>query len=217
MKKGVVILSLAIMVLGANYSSQESKESWPKPKINFYGILKDITVAEKYKVENVTISRMYSRIPVYAVPKDPNANPSDHTTYIDLDEEYQIKQSLPHDSSVIRFKNRDYVKIEVISKGTKKHTRHYLVEKSRKIYCEEMSEAGPKEKELNFKALDTLTILGYKKHATKNKKESELDVSTTKEIIKELEAEADKVAEKGVKNKIKKLAKNLKQVVKDTF
>ena len=218
MKKGVVtVLGIATIFLAAGYSSQDSKESRAKPSVNFYGVLKD-TSGSTYKVKNITIGRMYSHIPFYAIPSDKKANPSDHTTLIDLSEEYQIRQSVPFDASVSEFNNRDYVKIEIITKDKKKTKHKYLVEKGRRIFCEEDNESGAKEKELTFRALDTLTIHGYEKREDKEKATS-LNLTTTALIIDELEDLSKKLPEKdkGIKNKILNLISDLRHSIRSVF
>lgn len=232
MKRGKVLLASLAFIFCVNFSTQQSEESKVKPTVNFYGTIRDTSGAE-YNVDNITISGLYKRIPVYAVPAKATDNPQDNKTLIDLDEEYQIKQMIPHDASVVTFNNRQYVKIEVISRDKEKTKRNYIVEKTRKIYCNEKCDAGPKEKEFSFTALDILTIDGYKSQeeekSDEKKNDQSLTLTTTRKLIEELEEvsqqiptdkqsfEANEKKIKGLKNKMLSLLDQLKKTIQALF
>lgn len=153
------LLWAASILLCANFSSETSTTGRQKNKINFCGTLTD-SQGNTINIENISISGMWERIPVYQKPKSPDVKPDINTTRIDLQEVAQIK--LPSPEPIIsKFKNREYIDIVVIYNDDKRTAKPYIVELSKKILCDEINEAGPIEKEVSFQALGTLTITGY--------------------------------------------------------
>jgi len=166
----------------ANFSSQDSTiAGGEKPPINFYGKLTDST-GETYQVENITISNMYRQVPVYKEPTDKGTDPSINITRLDFIEIYSI--SVPHPNQVLSFNNRQYVKLEITSRDANHTKQEYIIEKSKRIICDEINTAGAIEKDLAFQAVDTLVFEGHKateeKKATKEKKEEPQTTSAAK-------------------------------------
>lgn len=153
-------LLFGTFLLCANFGSDDtSVEGREKPKINFYGKLTD-TSGNSFKVENITISGMYKQIPVYQKPDDKNTDPSINITRIDFTEIDTIR--VPHPKTVLTFNNRAYIELEISSKDPKKTKQTYIIERSKRVICDQINSAGPIEKDLAFQAVDTLSITGHK-------------------------------------------------------
>lgn len=157
--------SCIMISLCANFATQESEEGKEKPKVNFEGILLDNS-GQSYTVENITIGGIYKSIPVYSQPAQNNQDPLQNTTFLDLAETSEIR-TVDTPAADLVYLGRPYVKIEVISKDSKKTTFSYLVETSRKIMCDIRNDAGPLEKQIAFPALKTLTITDHKARVEK--------------------------------------------------
>jgi hypothetical protein len=163
MRTNYIKISVAIIscVGLAQFSAQQSQDGKEKPKVNFYGTIVDQS-GNSTEVENITLSGLYRRIPVYVKPKR-MANPDLNKRYIDLDETAQIR--VPYDGEnpkIFPFKGRDFVEIQIVSNDGKNTVKPYIVERTRKIYADEKNAAGPIEMVLGIEALDTLTLKGYK-------------------------------------------------------
>ena len=156
----VVVASLAFVVLAQFSSDTSTTGGKEKHSINFYGTLIDSQGAT-YDVDNISISGLYKQIPVYQKPENHNVNPDINKSRIDLAEVYAIK--MPGTEPIItKFNKREYVDIIIISNDASKTEYRYIIELSRKIYCDQLNDAGPIEKEISFQALNKLTIKGYK-------------------------------------------------------
>jgi hypothetical protein len=143
-------------------SSRQSSEIREKPAINFKGTITRQHDETIYPVENITISGLYQKIPVYTLPDNKDIDPAEDITFIDLNEINQIYPTKPNPHDGIHsFKNRDYIEITIAWKDSKKSTENFIIEISRKIFCDRINEAGPLEKELSFASLKNLTITGY--------------------------------------------------------
>jgi hypothetical protein len=157
-------LSIAIsaIVCCAHFSQNSSVDGQEKPKVNFYGELYDQT-GRHYNVENINISGMYRQIPFYKKPRKISMNPETNTTRIDLKETMEIRVPTRDEAAIVStFKNREYVTVEIVLNDPQQTRNDYIIEKSRKLYCDEVSDAGPIEKELSFEAVNKIIIKGYK-------------------------------------------------------
>ncbi len=165
-----ITMSIIALGLAAQFSQQQSGEGKDKPKINFSGTLVDQT-GHSYQVENITLSGMYRSIPFYKKPRKASTSPETNTTRIDLKETSEIRVPYRDDAPIIsNFKNRDYIEVEVILNDQTKNG--YIIERSRKIFCDEMTAAGPVEKEISFEALDKISITGHKEREMQRSKKN---------------------------------------------
>lgn len=159
------LIAITMFLVSAHFGSQEeSVAGREKPHINFYGTLTD-TSGKKYEVDNITISGMYKQIPVYQKPDNKNVNPSINTTRIDFTEVQSIH--VPHPTTFLTFNNRQYIEIEVTSKnlseGKSTHLKeNYIIERTKRLICDQVNSAGPIEKDLSFEAVDTVTFTKHK-------------------------------------------------------
>ncbi len=162
-----ITLGLVSIFILANYTTQESTvEGRKKHKVNFYGTLAPRS-GKKFECDNISIAGVYKQIKVYAPPGEQDdqvkhtlkVNPNSITTKIDLVETSQIR--VPHPETIWTYQRKKgarqikYVEIKI-------NGHSYLIETSRKIICDEISKAGPIEKEILFTALKSLTIKGYR-------------------------------------------------------
>ncbi len=147
--------------LSINFSSQDTSVdgSDKKPSINFYGTLTD-TTGQKYQVEDITISGMYKQIPVYQKPKDKQTDPHVHITRLDFVEMHMLR--IPNPQDILTFNNRQYIEIEVTSRDATRTKQNYIIERSKRIICDQINSAGRIEKDLAFEAIDSLVFEGHK-------------------------------------------------------
>ena len=220
------ILQLALCILSlfmlANYSSEDS-ELGPKKKqrVNFYGKLID-SQGQEIKVDNISISGIYKQIQFYIKPESPDVNPDVNITKIDLSETKKILRKSP---DLVKFKNRDYVEITIISNDAQETKNNYIIESSKKIWCDQMNPAGSIEKEVKFQGIKELIIDGYKSRETEeNKKlesskkdEMELLKTTTTRLIDDIEESSKKIEEPTIKKQILSHLNDLKETIKQFF
>ncbi|MBN1549054.1 hypothetical protein JW872_00090 [Candidatus Babeliales bacterium] len=156
----IIIAALSFVVL-AHFSSDNSTTGGKeKHSVNFYGTLTD-NQGNVCDVDNISISGLYKQIPVYQKPEKHDINPDINKSRIDLAEVYAIK--MPGTEPIItKFDKREYVDIIIVSNDKNKTEYRYIIELSRKIYCDQLNDAGPIEKEISFQALNNLVIKGYK-------------------------------------------------------
>ncbi len=166
-------IALSALIFCAHFSQNSSVEGKEKPKINFYGELYD-TTGRQYHVENITISGMYRQIPFYKKPRKATMSPDSNTTRIDLKETFEILVPTRDEVAIVStYKNREYITVEVLLNDPQQTRNDYIIEKSRKLYCDEITDAGPIEKELSFEAVNKIVINGCKPREearTNNKK-----------------------------------------------
>src|SRR5438876_662120 len=125
MKAMRIAATTAIIFLLANWGSEESSvEGRKKPSVNFYGTLtaydENDKAGKEYKVENITVSRLYKQIEIYDMPitaaqatsfdleKDPTKGVK---TFVDLSEVSEI--TVPNPEIVWKYhkeKNDRYIK-----------------------------------------------------------------------------------------------------------
>ncbi len=154
----IACTSSSMLMLG--FSTQEpAGEPKEQQKINFYGILVD-TNHEKYRVENISIAGAYENIELYKKPLTPEGNPPDHTDIIDLIDVAIIRRpTTTEEPHTYTFNKREYIEIEVVFTDGTEH--RYIIEKSKKILCNELSNGEFIKKKIAFEALAYLKIQGH--------------------------------------------------------
>jgi len=200
-----LFLSLSALVILPHFSSQNSKTGG-KPDVNFYGKVTDSR--ETFKAENITIEREIRGIPVYQQPpaeekelkKDEASTPAqkttdhdkkttsqatfdphDNVTRLDLSEIYKITVS-PHQMPR-RIGNRDYITLNVYSKDADHTQNTYMIEADKKLFFDQVNAAGPIEKEIKMKAVDSIELEGYKQNSPvlpEKKESTSVDTSSSK-------------------------------------
>lgn len=159
-KKIRPLIAVIGFLLLTNFGAQdESVTGRIKPTINFYGTLTD-TSENSYDVENITIAGMYKQVPFYTKPKSKEIDPTINITKIDFAEIAELKVINPE--QVLIFNNRNYIEVQIISKDTQRTASSYIIETSKRIICDQINTAGPIEKDLSFKALNTIVFKGHK-------------------------------------------------------
>ncbi|KKP35977.1 MAG: hypothetical protein UR26_C0001G0021 [candidate division TM6 bacterium GW2011_GWF2_32_72] len=192
--------------------SQQSDDTQEKPDVNFYGELID-AAGNKFNVENISIGSsrpgLYKKIAVYEIPGNKETLPGDNVTELDLSEIQEIKQQNPAEPVIHEFKNRKYVEIIVVSKDDKGTENKYIIEENRWIFCDEINMAGPTEKKVAFKAINSLKINGYK-----SKKESTSGPMSAEQKL-DLKDQFDAVA--NASEELKKEAQTMPEKAKEVL
>lgn len=197
--------SLSLIVLLANWSSdQTTVEGRKKNKINIRGILQVHGVDEKgkpkeYTVDNIAFGKLYEKIPVYAKPSPADFDPQTHMlnvdptkkflkTFIDLvTDEGQwetIEVRVDHPETTWKYKKKEYaseveyVGITFVSNDENHTEQSYIIDLNRKLTCDEINDAGPKEMEVPIQTIKKLTITGF----THRDAEKSTDKTTKEEI-----------------------------------
>ena len=135
-KYTTIILSIASIVLLANWGSSEQSTDGPlKNKLNFAGKL-TTQQDESYPVENISLGRIFKQIPMYELPKKLNqktkqlsVNPQKDLviTKIDLSEVSELR--IPHPDTIWFYQKKkghrknEYIEMVVISNDTKKNKK----------------------------------------------------------------------------------------------
>lgn len=163
----IVVTALFCLNFGSKDTSIAGRA---KPAINFYGTLED-TNGRTYKVENITVSYEYKQIQCYAKPKDTKTDPTINISRIDLSEVAAI--SVPRPNDILTYNGREYIEILITSKDKERTQETYIIEKSKRVICDQINTAGPIEKDLSFQGIVKITITGYvEKKADETEKES---------------------------------------------
>jgi hypothetical protein len=158
-----------VAIICLNMSSPDiSVAGGEKPTINFSGTIQD-TDGNTYLVENITISGLFKQIPMYKKPNKITTKPTANITRMDLSEISCITVPNKKEES---FDGRAYVELEVTYKDYKRTTERFIIEAHKRVWCDQVNEAGPIEKDLAFEAIESLTIKEYKmaELVDKNKK-----------------------------------------------
>jgi len=160
MKINKIIVVLPIVaIICLNMSSPDiSVAGGGKPTINFRGKIQD-TDGNVYTVENITISGLFKQIPMYKKPNKITTKPTANITRMDLSEISLITVPNKKEES---FDGRLYVELEVTYKDHKRTTERFIIEAHKRIWCDQVNEAGPIEKDLAFEAIESLAIEDYK-------------------------------------------------------
>lgn len=184
----IILLSL-IAVLCLNLSSPDvTVAGGEKPSINFRGKLQD-TNGDTYEVENITISGMYKQIPMYKKPNTVTLKPTDNITKIDLSEISLI--TVPN-KEILTFDGRDYIELEITYKNIKSQKERFIIEKHKRIWCDQINGADPIEKDLAFTAIESLSIDSYKMAELAKNKEKDDKNHDQKNHHKENQANTQK-------------------------
>lgn len=169
------LLVVNSVVLLINWSGQDSSmQGTPKPAINFYGTVQDNTKTEPFPAQNITIGGQYRQIPVHPLPqtdvKNPSYDPNINTVRLDFAEISKI--SVPNPHTKYTFKNREYIMIEVESNDTQATKNVYILELTKKLYCDQVNPAGPIERELSFEAVEMISFEGHRTQDIETKNSS---------------------------------------------
>lgn len=201
-----LLIGTIAFILLANLTSQPGSTSSDahKNKVNFYGILTlsntsttpnaEQQINTQIKVDNISIGRMYDHIPVYAKPKNPDDKPDIVTSYLNLSEIVSVEPVRINDRPVLdKFAGREYIELIVRLAGTATGSnaeQHYVVERNRKVYCDQINDGNPIKNELQFEGILKLEILGYKQRDAEKEIQcvSTTALSGSQEIMKEIEA-----------------------------
>lgn len=157
----LALVSTTLLLI--NWGSSDSNvDSRAKPTINFYGTIQDNT-ATTFPAKNITIAGQYRQIAVHPLPqvdiKNTDYDPNINTALLDFSEIASIRVPNPHTTYV--FKGRNYIMIEVISNDEAMTKNNYIIELTKKVYCDQTNGAGPLERELTFTAVETITFEGH--------------------------------------------------------
>ncbi len=224
-----IFFCCSALLFFAHFGGQNSSTSTcEKPAINVSGTLID-TSDQQYSVENVTIGGRYTDIPVYQIPKTPDVNPDINTTKLDLREIHEIRLASPE---VLKFNNRDYLEIEVISNDSRRTKNSYIIDRIKRLQCDEINEAGPIQKELSFLAVKSMVIENarsrqeaiseYKGQMSDKHMVTDMMITKTKALINELEDSAKRLQqenpeESALQKKIMRGLEELKSTFKSWF
>jgi hypothetical protein len=226
----MLIVIMVAFLLCTQFSSQKtSVDGREKPSLNVYGSLTD-TSNKTYRVENITIAGRVNDIAVYQKPNNPDINPDINTTRIDLCEIGEIRIDTPR---IVQFNKRDYIEIVIISNDSRRTQNNYIIEKLKKLFCDEVNDAGPIEKELSFLAVQRLQIQGCRKQEDEpyrtckayqqcvDQRTIDLTITKTESLIKELENAAGNLPNEQqdgtIKSQILQLLHELKSIFKNWF
>ena len=233
-----LLIGAFALVLLANLTSQpgSTNSDAHKNKMNFYGMLTLSNVSTtptaqqqtntQIKVDNISIGRMYEHIPVYGKPKNPEDKPDIVTSYLNLGEIASIEPVRVNDRPVIdKFAGRDYIEIIIrlnsTAQGEPNPEQHYIVERNRKVYCDQLSDGNPIKNELQFEGIAKLEILGYKQRDADKEVQcvSSSALSGSQEIMKEIEATSADLqkAEPGQMEQLMTKLNNLVKRLKDSL
>ena len=134
----------------------------------------------------------------------------------------------------MKFNNRDYLEIEVISNDSRRTKNTYIIDRIKRLQCDEINEAGPIQKELSFLAVKSLLIENArpqseimsegKKQGTITDKHVATDMMITKTtaLIDELEEATKKITpdnpeETAFRKHIMRIIEELKNTLKSWF
>lgn len=174
------------LTLGNWGNSETSIDGDKKQQVNFYGSLLTHQTDRSISVDNISIGGKYKQIPMIEKPtstQNPAASTPSKTsrseialsvdpktdlvtTKIDLNEVSALQVPNPHTIWTYQKENMyrkvEFLEVIVVSNNEQKTKAHYLLEARTKIYCNEVNDAGPIQKEVPLAAINTLKIDGYK-------------------------------------------------------
>ncbi len=220
------IVRILVLILFCGYCNLESmRTEKEKPEINFYGKLIDSS-GHSYAVENITIGGRYKDIIVYQKPNTNARYPDTHKTQLNLAEISRIQtffdptdQTNGSTKKILTFDKRDYIQIEVTWHGRMSNQR-YIIERYKKIFCDQVIDGLLLEKEISFEALKELRIDGYKERHSQHISYESM-VTQTKAMLNSIEHEAhelsDKPEIKNIKDRILHLIDEFKIKIKNWF
>lgn len=174
------------LTLGNWGNSETSIDGDKKQQVNFYGSLLTHQTDRPLPVDNISIGGKYKQIPMIEKPTATqnstaaassktsrseialNVDPKTDlvTTKIDLNEVSALQVPNPHTIWTYQKENMyrkvEFLEVVVVSNNEQKTKAHYLLEARTKIYCNEVNDAGPIQKEVPLAAINILKIDGYK-------------------------------------------------------
>lgn len=227
-----MMLMLAALVIGMQFSSPHSKQSREKPEVNFYGSLV-YPDGQEVAVENITIYSMIRDIVVYQKPAISSAQAQksgekieieQNRTRIELNKICQINTLNPH----IEYNNRIYVEIEVIANDPH-HTRNtFLIEQRKEISCDLIKTGFVKE--VSFSAIKSLKIKGQKPQPTPMPyqptacpdtnaipDDNDYLITKTNFLLQELETKSKQLPKNSLGESIQNMLHDLKNTIKNIF
>lgn len=159
MKHVRLLLYVVIIILCGGFG--QSKDDVPqKHHLNYQGEITDLK-DKKYKVDNISISGKLRTIKMYEKPIDPTRDPLENITAFDLQQIYSLEPAPKGKCDTgYHYKSKQYTEVVVTLLDAAKTQKHYLIDASQRIKCDELTDAGPLEKELTFNAIKKLTITG---------------------------------------------------------
>lgn len=168
-------------------TSEASTNGKSDSSVVFFGVL-TTQEGHKYNLEGVKLNGLIRKIPVFEMPSETSSkminattrellkNPAEHLgiTKIDLNETAKIEVPEP---DVVWFyrketkngqkkspandpRSKKYIQIRITDNKGK--SDNYLIEYGKKIFGSEITNAGPKEKEIQLPAIKSLEIKCYK-------------------------------------------------------
>lgn len=159
MKHIRLLLSAVIVLLCTGFGQTSKDEAPQKHHLNYKGEITDLK-GKTYNVDNISISGKLRSIKMYERPVDVSRDPAENITAFDLEQIYSIEPAQKAKCDNPHYKNKQYTEIIVTLNSSDRKQQHYLIESSQKIKCDEITGAGPLEKELTFNAIKRLTITG---------------------------------------------------------
>lgn len=187
------LYAVSALILCSNFGSNTSESGPKKPSLCFYGTV-TFENNEKIPVKNILFGGIFERIPFFGVPSVDTIEPTVNTTFLALDNILSIKPSFEKASDgVKRYKNREYITVTVTLKGSEKglstlahepQEKQFLVEKNRKISCDQTITGGDIEKEFTIEAIKEISILGLRQGERKSTpQDSPKEPSAAKEAL----------------------------------
>jgi len=165
-----------------NWSQDNSVSGGKKQKVNFFGEI-ETKNDMKYKVDNISIGRLYKQIPLYEIQKNAQGNNAITTdprkgiiSRYDLAEIAAIE--VPHPGEILTFQKKtsgpktEYIELSISLNDKTLTKTSCLIDLRRKLYCDKISDAGPIEMEVPFTSLKKLTLKGYRSRDPENEKET---------------------------------------------
>ncbi len=160
MKHFRLLLSTVMVFLCTGFGQSSKDEAPQKHHLNYHGEITDLK-GKIYKVDNISISGKLRSIKMYEKPFDASRDPAENITALDLEQVYSLEPAPKGKCDTNHhFKSKQYTEVIVTLNDSAKTEKHYLIEASQKIKCDEITGAGPLEKELTFNAIKKLTITG---------------------------------------------------------
>lgn len=202
MKSNRILVVLPVIVLVClNMSSPDiSVAGGDKPAINFKGTVQD-TDGNTYEAENITISGVFKQIPMYKKPNKVTTKPTANITRMDLSE---VSMIMVPDKKEESFDGRNYIELEITYKDQKRTKERFIIEAHKRIWCDQVNQAGPIEKDLAFTAIESVTIDGYKMAELAQDKQKKKDQAKEE---KSVEVKAEQKTAESVSNENKADAK----------
>ena len=218
-----LLISSVVLILLVNLSSQPGTNTTDghKNKMNFYGTvtLNNVSTAapeqSKLNVENISIGRLFQHIPVNFKPNDPDSRPV-NIAYLDLVEIAAIEPIQKEGRAVIdKFAGREYVEIKVTSNDSAHTEQNYIIERNRRVFCDQVNEAGHIKSEFQFEGITKLEIHGYKQRDENKEVKcvSSNALTGSQEIMKEIE-ETSSDMQKAEPGQIEQLMTKLNNLIK---